>query len=52
MHGVFIASGPNFKENDKTGTILNIDIYPLCAGYLTFNLGLILMGSWRELSIY
>jgi len=29
MHGVFIANGPNFKNDYKTGTILNIDIYPL-----------------------
>ncbi len=29
MHGVFIAQGPSFKENYKTGTILNVDINPL-----------------------
>ena len=29
MHGVFIAQGPNFKENYKTGTIWNVDINPL-----------------------
>lgn len=29
MHGIFIASGPSFKKNYKTGTVLNIDIYPL-----------------------
>ncbi|MBM4171432.1 MAG: alkaline phosphatase family protein [Ignavibacteria bacterium] len=29
MHGIFIASGPNFKKNYKTGTVWNIDIYPL-----------------------
>ncbi len=29
MHGTFIASGPHFKSNLKTGTINNIDIYPL-----------------------
>ena len=29
MHGVFIASGPNFKSGYKTGTVWNIDIYPL-----------------------
>jgi predicted AlkP superfamily pyrophosphatase or phosphodiesterase len=29
MHGVFIASGPNFKSNYKAGTISNVDIYPL-----------------------
>jgi len=29
MHGVFIAAGPSFKQNYNTGTINNIDIYPL-----------------------
>lgn len=29
MHGIFIANGPNFKNGYKTGTIWNIDIYPL-----------------------
>lgn len=29
MHGVFIAAGPSFKQNYKTGTINNIDIYSL-----------------------
>lgn len=29
MHGIFIASGPNFKQGYKTGTIRNIDIYPV-----------------------
>ena len=29
MHGVFMASGPAFKKNYKTGTVWNIDIYPL-----------------------
>ena len=29
MHGIFIASGPNFKRNYRTGTLENIDIYPL-----------------------
>lgn len=29
MHGIFIASGPAFKTNYKTGTVWNIDIYPL-----------------------
>ncbi len=29
MHGIFIASGPAFKQNYKTGTIKNVDIYPL-----------------------
>lgn len=29
MHGIFIASGPSFKKNYKTGTLRNIDIYPL-----------------------
>jgi len=29
MHGIFIAQGPNFKIGYKTGTLWNIDIYPL-----------------------
>ncbi len=29
MHGIFIAYGPKFKSSYKTGTLLNIDIYPL-----------------------
>ncbi len=29
MHGIFIASGPNFKNGYVTGTLWNIDIYPL-----------------------
>lgn len=29
MQGIFIASGPAFKKNYKTGTLWNIDIYQL-----------------------
>jgi ectonucleotide pyrophosphatase/phosphodiesterase family member 5 len=29
MHGIFVASGPAFKVGYKTGTVWNIDIYPL-----------------------
>lgn len=29
MHGIFLAAGPAFKKNYKTGTLWNIDIYPL-----------------------
>lgn len=29
MHGIFLAKGPNFKVNYKTGTVWNIDINPL-----------------------
>lgn len=29
MHGIFFASGPSFKKNYKTGTLWNVDIYPL-----------------------
>ncbi len=29
MHGIFFALGPNFKKGYKTGTIRNIDVYPL-----------------------
>ena len=36
MHGTFVAAGPAFKKNYKTGTIQNIDIFPLLANI--FNL--------------
>ena len=29
MHGIFLATGPAFKSGYKTGTLWNIDIYPL-----------------------
>lgn len=29
MHGFFVAAGPSFRKNYKTGTLRNIDIYPL-----------------------
>ncbi len=29
MHGYFVAMGPSFKKNFRTGTLWNIDIYPL-----------------------
>ncbi|MDT3740966.1 MAG: ectonucleotide pyrophosphatase/phosphodiesterase [Candidatus Kapabacteria bacterium] len=29
MHGIFLAKGPAFKMNYNTGTLNNIDIYPL-----------------------
>ncbi len=29
MHGIFIAKGPSFKSGFMTGTISNIDIYPM-----------------------
>lgn len=29
MHGIFLATGPNFKNGYKTGTLWNIDVYPL-----------------------
>ncbi len=29
MHGIFIAKGPHFKKNYFTGTLFNVDIYPL-----------------------
>ena len=29
MHGIFVGSGPAFKKGYKTGTVWNIDIYPL-----------------------
>ena len=29
MHGIFLATGPSFKQGYKTGTLWNIDVYPL-----------------------
>jgi len=29
MHGIFIAKGPEFKNGYTTGTVWNVDIYPL-----------------------
>ena len=29
MHGIFIADGPAFKNSYKTGTLWNIDVYPM-----------------------
>jgi predicted AlkP superfamily pyrophosphatase or phosphodiesterase len=29
MQGFFVAEGPDFKKNYRTGTLWNIDIYPL-----------------------
>lgn len=34
MHGIFLAIGPSFKQGYFTGTINNIDIYPLLAKIL------------------
>ena len=31
MHGIFIAEGPKFKNNFKSGSFWNTDIYPLLA---------------------
>jgi len=37
MHGIFVASGPAFKVGYKTGTIWNIDIYPLICEILNIS---------------
>ncbi|MEJ2103300.1 MAG: alkaline phosphatase family protein, partial [Ignavibacteriaceae bacterium] len=29
MQGIFYAFGPAFKKNYQTGTLMNIDIYPM-----------------------
>jgi ectonucleotide pyrophosphatase/phosphodiesterase family protein 5 len=29
MHGIFLATGPDFKKEYRTGTLWNIDLYPL-----------------------
>lgn len=35
LHGIFAAVGPNFKNGYRTGTIWNIDIYPLLCKIFT-----------------
>lgn len=35
MHGIFIAKGPSFRNGFKTGTLWNIDIYPLLCKILS-----------------
>ena len=37
MHGIFVASGPAFKAGYKTGTVWNIDIYPLICKILNIS---------------
>ena len=37
MHGIFVASGPAFKIGYKTGTVWNIDIYPLICKMLNIS---------------
>ncbi|MBD3223152.1 MAG: alkaline phosphatase family protein [Caldithrix sp.] len=34
MHGIFVAAGPAFKEGYRTGTLHNIDVYPLLVDIL------------------
>ncbi len=29
MHGIFFAEGPSFRKGFKTGTLWNVDVYPL-----------------------
>ncbi len=35
MHGIFIAKGPAFRKGYKTGTLWNIDVYPLICKILS-----------------
>jgi ectonucleotide pyrophosphatase/phosphodiesterase family member 5 len=37
MHGIFYAAGPSFKQNHKTGTVWNIDIFPLLCEIFSIN---------------
>lgn len=37
MHGIFYAIGPSFKKNYRTGTIENINIYPLLCKIMNIN---------------
>lgn len=34
MHGIFVGAGPGFKKGYQTGTIKNIDLYPLMCALL------------------
>ena len=37
MHGIFVACGPAFKTGYKTGTVWNIDVYPLICKILNIS---------------
>lgn len=37
MHGIFVAAGPAFKRNYRTGTLRNIDLFPLLCKILNIS---------------
>lgn len=49
MHGIFYAMGPSFKRNYKTGTVLNIDIYPLLCKILNIKAKLNIDGKLERI---
>lgn len=50
MHGIFIASGPAFKNGYKTGTVWNIDIYPLLCEIFNIPQSKIIDGKLERIS--
>jgi len=50
MHGIFIATGPSFKNGFKTGTIWNIDLYPLLCKILNISANQLIDGRLERIS--
>ncbi len=50
MHGIFVAAGPSFKKGFKTGTLWNIDIYPLLCEILNIKPVQLIDGSLERIS--
>ncbi|MGD9898165.1 MAG: ectonucleotide pyrophosphatase/phosphodiesterase [Calditrichaceae bacterium] len=49
MHGIFIATGPAFKNNYRTGTLMNVDIYPLICKILGILPNLMIDGKFERI---
>ncbi len=49
MHGIFFASGPAFKKNLRTGTLMNVDIYPLICKILGISPNLMIDGKFERI---
>lgn len=49
MHGIFFAMGPAFKKNYSTGTLWNIDIYPLLCRIFNIYPGQIIDGKLNRI---
>jgi predicted AlkP superfamily pyrophosphatase or phosphodiesterase len=50
MHGIFIAAGPSFKKGFKTGTVWNIDLYPLLCEILKISHNQLIDGRLERIS--